>query len=198
MPDLAKFNAKEFGALLAKECPCLSFDPKGRPLAGNDPFLPFDQRVWGRLSISSGWYDLVLRTARLIEAEIQRVPEADRKFYYIGLVKEKYAAMQFVTHTPCGPYPGNPTYDAPPREAEPGWNPGVCEAVEQIQKEAHEASLGVCEACGKPGEARGYSWMLTHCDDCYDPEKEAEGAEAWEGCIALDGDRLIGFVEIPD
>lgn len=188
--DLTKMSQKEFGKLLAQECPHLSYDPTGEPLSGNDPSLPYAQRVWGRLFIDSGWYPLVLRTAKKVEAEITKLPEESRQYYYIGQVKEKYAGLKFYVHTPCGPHPGSPKYNREPREADPGWDPGTLNRIQQITREADEESYGICERCGKPGQPRQYGWMLTHCDDCFDPE-ELE-PDAWDGCIVVDDTHVHG------
>lgn len=182
--DLTKMSAKEFGKLLAQECPHLSYDPEGEPLAGSDPFDKTVTRVWGRLFINSGWYRLVLRTAKKIEAEINTLPEEDRKHYYIGQVKEKYAGMKFYTRTPINPWKSGPMA----REAGPGWDAAVCQAIKDIVKEADAESYGICEECGKPGQPRMYGWELTHCDDCFKPEEL--NADAWDGCIAIDENRV--------
>lgn len=177
MPDLAKLNSHEFGIVFATECPCLSFDPKGEPLSGSDPFDKTIPRVWGRFFFDPGWNDLALRTARRIEAEIQKVPEPDRKFYYLSQIKNKYALMEFHTHTPLCPWAEGPNA----REAGPGWDEAVCDAISRIEKEAHEESYGICEDCGKPGHARSYGWEKNHCDDCYDPEEEAAAERSMYG-----------------
>ena len=36
---------------------------------------------------------------------------------------------------------------------------------------AEQLSGTICEKCGKSGEIRGSSWMVTECDKCYSAKK---------------------------
>jgi hypothetical protein len=37
-----------------------------------------------------------------------------------------------------------------------------------IARNAEQASIHVCEDCGKFGETRGKTWFRTLCDDCHE------------------------------
>jgi hypothetical protein len=182
-------SMQDFGKVLVQECPHVGHSPEGEPLAGSgvqviDGKL-HSPEVYGRLFINEGWFPLVLRTAKKIEAEIMKLPEEDRQYYYIGQVKEKFAGLKFYMHTPCGAYVN---YEGVPKLAEPGWNKAAIQIIQQITDDADRESYGICEECGKPGEPRMYSWQLTHCDDCFKSDDLCP--DAWEGCIVIEPNRV--------
>jgi hypothetical protein len=187
--DKKNKSKQDFAKVLAKECPHVSHSPEGEPLAGDGPQMIdgklHSPKVWGRLFISDGWFPLVLRTAKKIEAEINKLPEADRQYYYVAQVKEKFAGLKFYMHTPCGAYV---SYEGVPVDAEPGWDQRTIKAIEQIVGEADQESYSICEDCGKPGEPRMYSWERTHCDECFKPDELCP--EAWKDCIVIEPNRV--------
>jgi|GEM_PF-2505833 len=128
-----------------------------------------------------GWSALLDRACATIENVLLRLPEEDRQYYHMAYTKEKYGGLVLVFHSPTPPWGGDKRY--PAREAGPGYDPAVCDAIEKIIKATEHESYTICESCGKPGELRMYSWCRTHCEDCFDPR--AVCPEAWEGMIRI-------------
>ena len=182
-------SMQDFGKVLAQECPHVSYSPEGEPLAGSGVHFIDGKiqspKVYGRMFLNEGWYPLLLRTAKKIEVEIMKLPEEDRQYYYLGQVKEKFAGLKFYMATPSGAYV---TYEGVPVEAEPGWDKSTVAVISRITQDADDESYGICEGCGKPGETRMYSWMLTHCDDCFKPEEVDK--DSWDGCIVIEENRV--------
>jgi hypothetical protein len=88
-----------------------------------------------------GWYPLVARLARSLEAEIQALPRRAQRGIYCVQVKEKFGGLRFYMY---------------------GATPAMREAIQRFEDE----SFHVCEDCGRPGtlrELRG--WFVTLCAD---------------------------------
>jgi hypothetical protein len=86
-----------------------------------------------------GWYGLVARLARTLEAHIQQLPPATRRDVYCVQVKEKFGGLRFYMRT-------------------------TTTAIESAIDRAEEHSFHICEDCGRPGRLREGRWLATLCD----------------------------------
>jgi len=88
----------------------------------------------------AGWFDLLEKLVVILQAEIDRLPEAERDQFYAVRVKEKFGGLQFYMNR------GNA-------------------AMSAAIKRAEELSYKTCEECGAPGECQTIrNWTQTLCE----------------------------------
>jgi hypothetical protein len=95
------------------------------------------------IECSEGWYQLIYDLSDKLEGLIHDwVKENGAKNYPRAFqVKEKFGGLRFyMTH--------------------------ATEEMYDLIEEAENKSYTICEQCGKPGEERGGSWILSLCDEC--------------------------------
>lgn len=94
---------------------------------------------WG-FETGSGWFRIIYELSTDLEAEILKLPEADREYCCASQVKEKYGTLRFYMHSQT-------------------------EEMSNLIREAQHKSHKTCETCGAPGELRGGGWLFTACEE---------------------------------
>lgn len=92
----------------------------------------------------AGWFELLKKLVVIIQAEIDRLPEAERAQVYARQVKEKLGGLRFYM-------------------SEKGKkNAAIRAAIER----AEELSFKTCEVCGNSGECSTVrNWVATRCKE---------------------------------
>lgn len=99
---------------------------------------------WG-FECGNGWFQIIYDLSKELEAEILKLPEADREYCCASQVKEKYGTLRFYTHSET-------------------------DEMSNLIREAGDKSYRTCETCGKPGQYRGWSWYHVSCEEHSDGE----------------------------
>jgi len=113
---------------------------KGRNYSIQTNLMPFG------CECGDGWFDLIYKLSSDLEAEFQKLAEADKaealeNDYYIAVqVKEKFGGLRFYLSA-------------------------TTDEMDALVDKAEEDSFKICEVCGKPGEPRGGGWISTLCDE---------------------------------
>lgn len=95
---------------------------------------------WG-FEHGDGWFQIIYNLSEELEAEILKLPESEREYTCASQVKEKYGTLRFYMHSET-------------------------QEMSYLIQEAEDKSAVTCEACGDPGELRGYGWLSTKCNEC--------------------------------
>ena len=92
-----------------------------------------------------GWFDLINGLCEKIDAIFQKSGLTQDEYPKAVQVKEKFGGLRFYME---------------------GMNNAIFDEVYKVTDEAEEASLKICEKCGKPDECRDdLSWISTLCDE---------------------------------
>ena len=100
------------------------------------------------IGVGDGWFDLLWECSAKIEAEILRMPVAERHNFKAAQVKEKFGGLRFYMTSH-----GNP-------------------AIDDAISEAERKSYRTCEHCGLPGEERDGGWVKVLCDSCHEKNEQ--------------------------
>jgi hypothetical protein len=110
-----------------------AFDPDRRRRG-----TPLGERT---IECGPGWYALVARLARRLEAQIERLPRTSQRQVFCVQVKEKFGGLRF-------------------------YMSATTTSMRATIDRATEESFHVCEDCGHPGKPRRRrGWVATLCDD---------------------------------
>lgn len=88
-----------------------------------------------------GWFDLIYKTCKDIEAECVKLKVPDTAWPQASQIKEKYGTLRFYVT-------------------------GAHSNVYDIIEAAEAASETLCEDCGAAGKERAGGWIHTTCDSC--------------------------------
>ena len=90
---------------------------------------------------SDGWFDIIKEGSLKIEKLLEEISEEHRESMYATTIKEKYGTLSF--------YMSSATDE-------------IFDIVEGME----DASVDVCEGCGKPGKIVLGGWLKTQCKPC--------------------------------
>lgn len=92
------------------------------------------------ISVMEGWHGLIADCAGEIEKEIAKLPQSDDDEFVVCItdIKEKYGSLRIVVS--C-----------------------ANEDILSITTRYEEASMRVCETCGRPGRLTKKGWITTAC-----------------------------------
>lgn len=103
-------------------------------------------KSWYGCIAPDGWKDIVLKAD-----EMMAFIDPD---YEIHQIKEKFGTLRYYFGT---------TFE---------YGTVQSNIMEAIERWAESRSANTCESCGKYGELRDYSWIVTLCDKCDEERKE--------------------------
>lgn len=96
--------------------------------------------MWG-FECGSGWEPLIRKLSEGLEAEILKLPEADREYHCASQVKEKYGTLRYYMH-------------------------GETDEMSKLINIAENESEITCETCGKEGKLDNKTgWLYTACEE---------------------------------